>query len=84
MTDKLVKELKRRKPTTKNPKFPNTRKTYKDIIKTIAKKYGRPKWLVENTIREMGFSYTLQTLEQSPPRKRSIIDRLKRLWFRKR
>jgi len=86
MTDKLAKELKRRRPEAKKQKFPRVRKAFKDIIRTLAKKYGQPAWIVENTIREKGLSYALQVLNQSPPstKKKSILDKLKRLWrFRK-
>jgi hypothetical protein len=82
MTDKLSKELRRRRPEAKKPKFPKTKKAFKDIIKKLAKKHGQPAWLVENTIREKGLSYTLQTLSQSP-KKESVLDKLRRLWSRK-
>jgi poly-beta-hydroxyalkanoate depolymerase len=84
MTDKLAKELKRRRPEAKKQKFPKVKKAFKDIIRKLAKKYGQPEWLVENTIREKGLTYTLQALNQSPPPpKRSIFDKLKRLWSRR-
>jgi poly-beta-hydroxyalkanoate depolymerase len=84
MTDKLAKELKRRRPETKKQKFPKVKKAFKDIIRRLARKYGQPAWLVENTIREKGLSYTLQVLNQSPPpQKKSILDKLKRLWSRR-
>jgi CRP-like cAMP-binding protein len=84
MTDKLAKELKRKRPEAKKQKFPKVKKVFKDVIKKLAKKYGQPAWLVENTIREKGLSYTLQALSQSPPpKKQSILDKLKRLWSRK-
>jgi hypothetical protein len=84
MTDKLARELKRRKPEAKKQKFPKVKKAFKDIIKKLAKKYDQPAWLVENTIRERGLSYTLQMLNQSPPtKKKSILDKLKRLWSRR-
>jgi len=83
MTDKLAKELKRRRPEAKKQKFPNVRKAFKDIVKKLARRYGQPEWLVENTLREKGLSYTLQALQSSPPRKESILDKLKRLWSRK-
>jgi len=85
MTDKLAKELKRRRPEAKKQKFPKVKKAFKDVIKKLARKYGQPEWLVENTIRERGLSYTLQALSQSPPppRKKSILDRLRRLWSRR-
>ncbi len=84
MTDKLAKELKRRRPEAKKQKFPKVKKAFKDIVKKLAKKYDRPEWLVENTIREKGLSYTLQALSQSPPpKKKSILDKLKRLWSRR-
>jgi len=84
MTDKLAKELKRRRPEAKKQKFPKVKKAFKDIVKRLARKYGQPEWLVENTIRERGLSYTLQTLSQSPPpKKKSILDRLRRLWSRR-
>ncbi len=84
MTDKLAKELRRRRPDAKKQKFPKVRQAFKDIVKRLAKKYNQPTWLVENTIREKGLSYTLQVLNQSPPpKKRSIIDKLKRLWSRR-
>ena len=83
MTDKLAKELKRKRPEAKKQKFPKAKKAFKDIIKKLAKKHGQPEWLVENTIRERGLSYTLQALSQSPPRKKSILDKLKRLWSRR-
>ena len=84
MTDKLAKELKRRRPEAKKQKFPKVKKAFKDVIKKLARKYGQPEWLVENTIRERGLSYTLQTLSQSPPpKKKSILDRLRRLWSRR-
>jgi hypothetical protein len=85
MTDKLAKELKRRRPEAKKQKFPKVKKAFKDIVKKIAKKHGQPEWLVENTIREKGLSYTLQTLSQSspPPKKHSVLDKLKRLWSRR-
>ena len=82
MTDKLSKELRRRRPEAKKQKFPMTKKAFKDIIKKLAKKHGQPGWLVENTIREKGLSYTLQTLSQSP-KKESVLDKLRRLWSRK-
>jgi len=82
MTDKLSKELRRRRPEAKKQKFPKTKKAFKDIIKKLAKKHGQPAWLVENTIREKGLSYTLQTLSQSP-KKESVLDKLRRLWSRK-
>jgi hypothetical protein len=82
MTDKLVKELRRRRPEAKKQKFPKTRKAFKDIIKKLAKKHGQPAWLVENTIREKGLSYTLRVLSQYP-KKESVLDKL-RLWFRRR
>jgi len=83
MTDKLAKELKRKRPEAKKQKFPNLKKAFKDIVKKLARRYGQPEWLVENTIREKGLSYTLQVLQSSPPRKESILDKLKRLWSRK-
>ena len=83
MTDKLAKELKRKRPEAKKQKFPRVRKAFKDIVKKLARKYSQPAWLVENTIREKGLSYTLQVLQSSPPRKESILDKLKRLWSRK-
>lgn len=84
MTDKLAKELKRRRPEAKKQKFPKVKKAFKDIVKRLARKYGQPEWLVGNTIRERGLSYTLQTLSQSPPpKKKSILDRLRRLWSRR-
>jgi len=84
MTDKLAKELKRKRPEAKKQKFPKVKKAFKDIVKKLARKYGQPEWLVENTIRERGLSYTLQALGQSPPPKRkSIFDKLKRLWSRR-
>jgi poly-beta-hydroxyalkanoate depolymerase len=84
MTDKLAKELKRRRPEAKKQKFPRAKKAFKDIVRKLAKKYGQPEWLVENTIREKGLSYTLQALSQSPPPpKKSILDKLKRLWSRR-
>jgi poly-beta-hydroxyalkanoate depolymerase len=84
MTDKLIRELKKRKPEAKRQKFPKVRKAFKDIIRKLARKYSQPAWLIENTIREKGLSYTLQVLSQSPPPKRkSILDKLKRLWSRR-
>ncbi len=85
MTDKLAKELKKRRPEAKKQKFPKVKKAFKDIVKRLAKKYSQPAWLVENTIRERGLSYTLQVLNQSPPppKKKSILDKLKRLWSRR-
>jgi hypothetical protein len=84
MTDKLAKELKRKKPEAKKQKFPKVRRAFKDVIRKLAKKYGQPVWLVENTIREKGLSYTLQALNQTPPPpKKSILDKLKRLWSRR-
>ena len=84
MTDKLVKELKRKRPEAKKQKFPMVRKAFKDIVKKLARKYGQPAWLVENTIRERGLSYTLQALNQSsPPKRKSILDKLRRLWSRR-
>jgi poly-beta-hydroxyalkanoate depolymerase len=84
MTDKLAKELKRRRPEAKKQKFPRAKKAFKDIVRKLAKKYGQPEWLVENTIREKGLSYTLQALSQPPPPpKKSILDKLKRLWSRR-
>jgi len=85
MTDKLAKELKRKRPEAKKQKFPKVKKAFKDIVRKLAKKYGQPEWLVGNTIRERGLSYTLQALSQSPPppRKKSILDKLKRLWSRR-
>jgi len=86
MTDKLTKELKRRKPEAKKVKFPKVQRAFKDIIRKLAKKYNKPEWLIENTIRERGFTYTLQALDQSqpsPPKKRPILDKLKRLWSRR-
>lgn len=85
MTDKMAKELRRRRPEAKKQKFPKVRKAFKDVVEKLAKKYGQPAWLVENTIREKGLSYTLQVLSQSPPppKKKSILDKLKRLWSRR-
>jgi hypothetical protein len=84
MTDKLARELKRRRPEAKRQKFPKVRQAFKDVVKKLARKHGQPEWLVENTIREKGLTYTLQTLNQTPPPpKKSILDRLKRLWSRK-
>ena len=84
MTDKLAKELKRKRPEAKKQKFPKVKKAFKDVVERLAKKYGQPKWLVENTIRERGLSYTLQVLSQSPPpKKKSILDELKKLWSRR-
>jgi hypothetical protein len=84
MTDKLARELKRRRPEAKRQKFPEVRQAFKDVVKKLARKHGKPEWLVENTIRERGLSYTLQALSQStPPPKNSILDKLKRLWSRK-
>jgi poly-beta-hydroxyalkanoate depolymerase len=85
MTDKLAKELKRRRPEAKKQKFPRVKKAFKDIIRRLAKKYNQPQWLVENTIREKGLSYTLQALSQSPPppKKNSVFEKLKRLWSRR-
>jgi poly-beta-hydroxyalkanoate depolymerase len=85
MTDKLAKELRRRRPEAKKQKFPKVRKAFKDVINKLSKRYGQPKWLIENTIREKGLSYTLQVLNQIQPSKNeSIFDKLKRLWSRKR
>jgi poly-beta-hydroxyalkanoate depolymerase len=85
MTDKLAKELKRRRPEAKKQKFPKVKKAFKDIVRKLAKRYSRPAWLIENTIREKGLSYTLQVLSQSPPpKKESVLDKLKRLWSRRR
>jgi hypothetical protein len=84
MTDKLIRELKKKRPEAKKQKFPKVRKAFKDVIRKLARKYGQPAWLVENTIREFGLSYTLQVLNQyPPPKKKSIFDKLKRLWSRK-
>jgi poly-beta-hydroxyalkanoate depolymerase len=83
MTDKLAKELKRRRPEAKKQKFPKVRKAFKDIVRKLARRYGQPEWLIQNTIREKGLSYTLQALSQSPPPKKSILDKLKRLWSRR-
>jgi hypothetical protein len=84
MTDKLAKELKRKRPEAKKQKFPKVRKAFKDVVRRLAKKHSQPAWLVENTIREKGLSYTLQVLSQSPPPKRkSILDKLKGLWPRR-
>jgi poly-beta-hydroxyalkanoate depolymerase len=83
MTDKLAKELKRMRPEAKKQKFPKVKKAFKDVIRKLAKKYGQPDWLVENTIREKGLSYTLQVLNQSPPPKKKFLDKLKRLWPRR-
>jgi poly-beta-hydroxyalkanoate depolymerase len=84
MTDKLAKELKKRRPEAKKTKFPKVRRAFKDVIRKLARKYGQPEWLVENTIREKGLSYTLQVLNQSPPpKKKSVFDRLKKLWSRR-
>ena len=83
MTDKLAKELKRKRPEAKKQKFPHVRKAFKDIVKKLAKRHGQPEWLVENTIRERGLSYALHVLQSSPPKKESILDMLKRLWSRK-
>jgi hypothetical protein len=84
MTDKLARELRRRRPEAKRQKFPKVKKAFKDIMRKLAKKHRQPTWLVENTIREKGLSYTLQALNQTPPPpKRSILDRLKSLWSRK-
>ena len=84
MTDKLAKELKRRRPEAKKQKFPKVRKAFKDVVRKLAKRHGQPEWLVENTIREKGLSYALQALSQSPPPpKRPFLDRLKRLWSRR-
>jgi len=82
MTDKLVKELRRRRPEAKKPKFPKTRKAFKDVIKKLAKKHGQPAWLVEKTMREKGPTYTLRVLSQYP-KKKSVLEKL-RLWFRRR
>jgi poly-beta-hydroxyalkanoate depolymerase len=85
MTDKLAKELRRKRPEAKKQKFPKVKKAFKDIVKKLARKYGQPEWLVENTIRERGLSYTLHALSQSPPppKRKSIFDKLKRLWSRR-
>jgi poly-beta-hydroxyalkanoate depolymerase len=85
MKDKLAKELKRKRPEAKKQKFPRVRKAFKDVVKKLAERYGQPEWLVENTIRERGLSYTLQALSQSPPppKRKSILDRLRRLWSRR-
>jgi poly-beta-hydroxyalkanoate depolymerase len=84
MTDKLTRELKKRRPEAKKQKFPKVRKAFKDVVRRLAKKYGQPTWLVENTVREKGLSHTLQTLSQSPPPpKKSVLGRLKRLWSRR-
>jgi len=86
MTDKLAKELRRKRPEAKKQKFPRVKKAFKDVVKKLAKKYGQPEWLVENAIREKGLSYTLQVLNQPsppPPKKKSILDKLKRLWSRR-
>jgi len=82
MTDKLVKELRRRRPEAKKQRFPKTRKAFKDVIKKLAKKHGQPAWLVEKTMREKGPTYTLRVLSQYP-KKESVLDKL-RLWFRRR
>ena len=73
MTDKLAKELKRRRPEAKKQKFPKVKKAFKDVVRKLAKRHGQPTWLVENTIREKGLSYTLQTLNQSPPPRRGLF-----------
>jgi len=85
MTDKFVKELKRKRPEAKKQKFPKVKKAFKDIVRKLARKYGQPEWLVENTIREKGLSYTLQALSQSPPspKRKSSLDKLRRLWSRR-
>jgi hypothetical protein len=85
MTD-IEKELKKRKEPAKKQKFKETRKAFKLIMRSLAKKYGQPVNVVENTIRERGISYTLQMLERTPPNpslKERILKALKRLWSRR-
>jgi len=77
----LEREIKRRKPEAKRQKFPQIQKAFKQIVRSLAKRYNQPAWLIENTIRERGLTYTLEVLERAPPRRR-LLDRL-RAWFRK-
>ena len=77
----LEREVKRRKPEAKRQKFPQIQKAFKQIVRSLAKRYGQPAWLVENTIRERGLTYALEVLERAPPRRR-LLDRL-RAWFRR-
>jgi predicted protein tyrosine phosphatase len=84
MTD-IEKELKKRKEPAKKQKFVETRKAFKGIVRSLAKKYGQPDVVVENTIRERGINYTLQMLERAPPNP-SLLERIKkalRLWSRR-
>jgi len=81
----LEREIKRKKPEAKRQKFPQIRKAFKQIVRSLARKHGQPAWLVENTIREKGLAYALEALEKAPPRRR-LLDRLRdrlRAWFRK-
>jgi hypothetical protein len=85
MTD-IEKELKKRKEPAKKQKFKETRKAFKGIVRSLAKRYGQPVNVVENTIRERGVGYTLQMLERAPPNpslKERIKRALKRLWSRR-
>ena len=77
----LEREIKRRRPEAKRQRFPQIRKSFKQIVRSLAKRYGQPTWLVENTIREKGLTYALEALEKAPPRRR-LLDRL-RAWFRR-
>jgi hypothetical protein len=85
MTD-IEKELKRKKEPAKKQKFTETRKAFKRIVRSLAKKYRQPVHIVENTIRERGVSYTIQMLERAPPNpslKERIKKALERLWSRR-
>jgi len=85
MTD-IEKELKRKKEPAKKQKFAETRKAFKGIVRSLAKKYRQPAYVVENTMRERGVSYTIQMLERAPPSpslKERIRRALERLWSRR-
>ena len=85
MTD-IEKELKRKKEPAKKQKFTETRKAFKRIVRSLAKKYRQPAYIIENTMRERGVTYTIQMLERIPPKpslKERIRKALGRLWSRR-
>jgi len=78
----LEKELRRRRPAARRRRFPQTRKAFRQILQQLAKRHSRPRWLVENTLREKGLAYTLNALASPEPPRRGLLDRLRRLWSR--
>jgi len=85
---KIERELKRRGEDVEPEKrrLPKTRKAFERLLKSLAKKYGQPYYVVRNTVQQYGITYTLRALEVTPPRESTLSRLLKRLrgaWSRR-